>query len=120
MEWESDSPILPIPTIVPDLSFPSATLPHCAAVSERKLDFSPFMCLEQPLSTYHSWLFPGMFSKLFAGLFAVMLFPLTLAFSLSWAKLSRGSYSDSESPLALRATTASFSSVSSSFSIKSP
>ena len=83
MEWESDSPILPILIIVLNLPFPNATLSPCAVVSERKLDFSAVMCLEQPLSTYRSWLFPvlfpGLFSKLFAGPFAVMLFPLTSA-----------------------------------------
>ena len=84
MEWESDSPILPISKIVPVLPLPNATLPPYAAVRERKLDFSPIMCLEQPLSIYHSWLFPGLFlglfPKLFARLFAVMLFPLTSAY----------------------------------------
>jgi len=70
------------PTIVPDLLLPNATLPPYVAVSERKLDFSPIMCLEQPLSTYHNWLFPALFPELFPGLFAglfVGLFPLTLA-----------------------------------------
>ena len=75
---ESDSPILPIPTIVLDLPLPNATLPPSAAVSERKLDFSPVICLEQPLSTYHSWLFPRLFPAVFPGLF-VGLFSLTFA-----------------------------------------
>jgi len=37
----------PIPTIVPELPLPNATLPPSTAVSGRKLDFSPVICLEQ-------------------------------------------------------------------------
>jgi len=73
VEWESDSPILPKPTIVPNLPFPNATLPLSEAVSERRFHFSPIICYEQPLSTYHSWLFARLFAGLFAGLFTLTL-----------------------------------------------
>jgi len=62
IEWESDSPILPTLTIVPDLPFPNAILPPSVAVSERTF----------------AGLFTGLFAGLFVGLFAG-LFALTLA-----------------------------------------
>ena len=56
LEIVRELPILPTPRILPLLLSPQITNPPSLAFRDINFDLSPIICLEQPLSRYHSCL----------------------------------------------------------------